>query len=115
MQERDENFGSETENGRSKKEAFDTIVLALKDKESVNILFVCSANICRSPYAEMRFEQLMKASSSTSSVGLTPTSIAVKRSLRTLVAVGGQGWRPDSGVNRRAQVLASVGDVTRWR
>ncbi|MCV7070034.1 cation:proton antiporter [Mycolicibacterium rufum] len=25
------------------------------------------------------------------------------------------GWRPDSGVNRRAQVLASVGDVTRWR
>jgi hypothetical protein len=25
------------------------------------------------------------------------------------------GWRPDSGVNRRAKVLASVGDVTRWR
>jgi hypothetical protein len=24
-------------------------------------------------------------------------------------------WRPDSGINRRAQVLASVGDVTRWR
>ena len=24
-------------------------------------------------------------------------------------------WRPDSGVNRRAKVLASVGDVTRWR
>jgi hypothetical protein len=23
------------------------------------------------------------------------------------------GWRPDFGVNRRAQVLASVGDVTR--
>ena len=25
------------------------------------------------------------------------------------------GWRPDCGVNRRAQVLASVGDATRWR
>jgi hypothetical protein len=26
-----------------------------------------------------------------------------------------EGWRPNSGVNRREQVLASVGDVTRWR
>jgi hypothetical protein len=24
-------------------------------------------------------------------------------------------WRPESGVNRPAEVLASVGDVTRWR
>ena len=27
----------------------------------------------------------------------------------------GNGWRPESGVNRRVEVLASVGDVTRWR
>ena len=26
-----------------------------------------------------------------------------------------QRWRPESGVNRPAEVLASVGDVTRWR
>jgi len=26
-----------------------------------------------------------------------------------------RGWRPESGVNGPAEVLASVGDVTRWR
>ena len=31
------------------------------------------------------------------------------------VILAGYGWRPDCGVNRRAQVLASVGDATRWR
>jgi hypothetical protein len=25
------------------------------------------------------------------------------------------GWRPESGVNRPAEVLASVSDATRWR
>jgi len=25
------------------------------------------------------------------------------------------GWRPQSGVNGRSEVLASMGDVTRWR
>jgi len=27
----------------------------------------------------------------------------------------GMGWRPESGVNRPAEVLASVSDATRWR
>ena len=70
MPEREETGDLETEGRQSKKEAFDAIVLALKDKENVNILFVCSANICRSPYAEMRFEQLMRTTSCSKTINV---------------------------------------------
>ena len=70
MTERDENAKLETTAGRSKKAVFDAIVLGLKDKDTVNILFVCSGNICRSPYAEMRFEQLMKDASCTKTINV---------------------------------------------
>jgi len=43
----------------SRKEAFEALARAVKDKNEVRILFVCGANICRSPYAEMRFEQMI--------------------------------------------------------
>jgi len=45
----------------SRKDAFEALARALKDKEVVRVLFVCGANICRSPYMEMKFEQAMNA------------------------------------------------------
>jgi protein-tyrosine-phosphatase len=79
MLDGEENGNVETERGRSKKGAFDAIVLALKDKDEVNLLFMCSANICRSPYAEMRFEQLMEACTKTINVasGGFTTSVTI--------------------------------------
>lgn len=93
MLERNENFESTAEDGRSKKEAFDTIIIALKEKDEINFLFVCSGNICRSPYAEMRFEQVMNEVSCAkkihvSSGGFT-TSYAIHPFTRqTLLDVG---------------------------
>ncbi|MEX2680646.1 MAG: low molecular weight phosphatase family protein [Candidatus Sigynarchaeota archaeon] len=45
----------------SRKDAFEALARALKDKEEVRVLFVCGANICRSPYMEMKFEHEMDA------------------------------------------------------
>mgnify|MGYP006287331225 CR=1 FL=1 len=32
----------------------------MQEKESLFILFICGGNICRSPYAEMKFEYMLK-------------------------------------------------------
>ncbi len=45
----------------SRKEAFETLARGLKEKEEIRVLFVCGANICRSPYMEMKFEREMNA------------------------------------------------------
>jgi protein-tyrosine-phosphatase len=45
----------------SRKEAFEALARSLKGKDEVRVLFVCGANICRSPYMEMKFEQEMDA------------------------------------------------------
>ncbi len=45
----------------SRRDAFEALARALKDKEEVRVLFVCGANICRSPYMEMKFEHEMIA------------------------------------------------------
>ncbi|MBN2154340.1 MAG: hypothetical protein JW839_22990 [Candidatus Lokiarchaeota archaeon] len=45
----------------SRKDAFDALARSLEAKEEVRVLFVCGANICRSPYMEMKFEREMNA------------------------------------------------------
>jgi protein-tyrosine-phosphatase len=45
----------------SRKDAFEALARGLKDKAEIRVLFVCGANICRSPYMEMKFEQEMGA------------------------------------------------------
>lgn len=46
----------------SRKEVFELLASSLKDKDEVRVLFVCGANVCRSPYMEMKFEKEMAAS-----------------------------------------------------
>ncbi|NMC04411.1 MAG: hypothetical protein GYA24_04325 [Candidatus Lokiarchaeota archaeon] len=46
---------------QSRKEAFEALARSLVDKDEVRVLFVCGANICRSPYMEMKFEHEMAA------------------------------------------------------
>ncbi|MBD3188447.1 hypothetical protein GF325_16570 [Candidatus Bathyarchaeota archaeon] len=40
------------------------IIDGLKEKEKVQVLFICAGNICRSPYAEMYFEQIIAGTGS---------------------------------------------------
>jgi protein-tyrosine phosphatase len=42
---------------------YETFWQIIRTKEPVNLLFICAGNICRSPYAEMEFEQLLHNSS----------------------------------------------------
>jgi protein-tyrosine-phosphatase len=45
----------------SRREQFEALARLVKDKDEIRVLFVCGANICRSPYMEMKFEHEMQA------------------------------------------------------
>ncbi|MHA1846703.1 MAG: arsenate reductase/protein-tyrosine-phosphatase family protein [Promethearchaeota archaeon] len=44
---------------KARQERLFKLVENLKVKEEIRILFICNGNICRSPYAEMRFEKML--------------------------------------------------------
>jgi acetyl esterase/lipase len=65
----------------------------------------------RAPDAQypIALEEMVRVYSQLLADGLDPKNTVIVGDS----AGGGLRWRPDFGVNRRAQVLASVGDVTR--
>nr|MDO8117287.1 hypothetical protein [Candidatus Sigynarchaeota archaeon] len=42
-----------------RKERLSSVFRSLKGKDTVRVIFICGGNICRSPYAEMKFKKML--------------------------------------------------------